>query len=415
MRHLSLRICLSLSLLFTVFTGCSKNPAQPEENTTHEAGYLFSVQEISVYTPAQITQLLAFLDINHALSFRYDVRVIRIEYQTFNPRGAGVHASGAIMVPVTQDPLPLLSINHGTITRRTDVASEGPLNSVEGAVGLITASLGYLTCVPDFIGYGVSEEIHPYVHAKSLAIPIIDMVRATINFSVSTAVNTTPHLFLTGYSEGGYATLATQKEIEENYADEFSLAAVAPMAGPYDLAGVVDSILVQESYPSPVYIAFLLTAYNAIYQWDRLDEIFNPPYASMMPDLFDGTTSYSEINSVLPKEISSLLKQAFISDYLGGKETDIREAIAANTLLNWAPATQIRFFHGDADMDVPYDNAVRTLANLSALTSVPISLITIEGGTHESAGLPSILGMIDWFESIRAGLITAKYSLAQAQ
>jgi len=399
------QIFFTVSLLLILLSGCANNPVEPEEIPEREGGYIFSAQEISVYTPAQIGQILAILDITHGLSLTYDVKVIRVEYQTYNSNGRALHASGAVMVPVSAERLPLLAINHGTVTKRTDVASQGPLNAVEGVGGLITASLGYLTCVPDYIGYGVSQEIHPYVHAKSLAISIIDMIRATINYGQSEGMNMSTDLFLTGYSEGGYATLATQKEIEQNYTSEFNLTAVAPMAGPYDLAGVVDSVLSQESYPSPVYIAFLLTAYNEIYQWNRLDEIFNPPYASQMPGFFDGTKSYSEIHNALPQKITSLLKPAFVSAYLNGGEPAIRGAIEENTLLNWSPATQIRFFHGNADHDVPYDNVLRTIQNLTSRTSVPIELVTIEGGTHETAGLPSIFGMIDWFEQIKAGLL----------
>jgi len=398
------KIFITLTLLFIILAGCANSPVEPEEMPERERGYLFSAQEISVYTPAQIEQILAILDIDHSLSLNYDVKVIRVEYQTTGSSGQGLCASGAIMVPVTTESVPLLAINHGTVTKRSDVASQGPLNAVEGVGGLITASLGYLTCVPDYIGFGISQEIHPYVHAKSLALSIIDMIRATINYGQSAGINTATDLFLTGYSEGGYATLATQKEIETNYASEFNLTAVAPMAGPYDLAGVVDSVLSQESYPSPVYIAFLLTAYNAIYKWDRLDEIFNAPYASQLPGFFDGTKSYSEINNALPEKITSLLKPAFVSAYLNGDEQEIHTAIEENTLLNWSPATQIRFFHGNADQDVPYDNVLRTMMNLTSRTSVPIELITIEGGTHETAGLPSIFGMIDWFESIRVDL-----------
>jgi hypothetical protein len=398
------KIFITLTLLFIILSGCANSPVEPEEIPERERGYLFSAQEISVYTPAQIEQILAVLDIDHSLSLNYDVQVIRIEYQTIGSSGQGLHASGAIMVPVTTESVPLLAINHGTVTKRSDVASQGPLNAVEGVGGLITASLGYLTCVPDYIGFGVSQEIHPYVHAKSLAVSIIDMIRATINYGQSAGINSAADLFLTGYSEGGYATLATQKEIETNYASEFNLTAVAPMAGPYDLAGVVDSILSQDSYPSPVYIAFLLTAYNAIYKWDRLDEIFNAPYASQLPDFFDGTRSYSEINNALPEKINSLVKPAFVSAYLNGDEKEVHEAIEENTLLNWSPATQIRFFHGNADQDVPYDNVLRTVTNLRSRTSVAVELVTIEGGTHETAGIPCIFGMIDWFEQIKAGL-----------
>ncbi len=392
---LILIVCLILNF------SCDKASVNPESAPVYERGHLLDTEELATYTPEQITQILNFLNIDHNLIFKYTVKVIKIEYQTTDSKGTLLRASGAIMVPVTSGIIPVLSINHGTVIKRTQVASEGAMNSVEGVGGLMTASLGYLTCVPDYLGYGVSKELHPYVHAKSLAISIIDMIRATIHYGKTEDLNLSGHLFLTGYSEGGYATLATQKEIEEDYSYEFELIAVAPMAGPYDLARVVHAVLSQDNYPSPVYIAFMMTAYNEIYGWDRLEDIFNSPYVSMMPGFFDGTRSYSDVNNQLPKKVSTLLKPEFISNYLNGREPEIKNAMEENTLLDWSPNTRIRFFHGDADEDVPYSNVLNTINRLTNQTEVDIDLVTIKGGTHESSGLPCIFGMIDWFEQIR--------------
>ncbi len=199
------------------------------------------------------------------------------------------------------------------------------------------------------------------------------MIRATIRYSDIESIDITKHLYLTGYSEGGYATLATQKEIEEFYSTEFELIAVAPMAGPYDLSGVVDTIMSKDTYPSPVYIAFMMTAYNDIYGWNRLNDIFNSPYASMMEDFFDGTISYSDIHNQLPNKLTSLLKPQFVSDYLNGDEPEIKNAMEENTLLNWSPQTQIRFFHGNADEDVPYSNVLNTIDKLKSQTDQEIT------------------------------------------
>ena len=62
-------------------------------------------------------------------------------------------------------------------------------------------------------------------------------------------------LFLEGYSEGGYVTMAAVKEIEENLSHEFNITMSFPMAGAYDLSGVlVDLMLSEEVYPDPYYL-----------------------------------------------------------------------------------------------------------------------------------------------------------------
>ncbi len=408
MTELYMNICrsklplfLSSLLFFLLLTGCDNSIEPPTEPEVRERGFVFSAQPTASFTPMQIEQIMTSYGINHDLQFSYSVNVFKVEYQTITAAGTPIHASAALMIPVTTTPVPVLSIQHGTVTGRYEVASTGPLNSVEGVVGLLTTSLGYLTAVPDYPGFGVSGTMHPYVHARSLTLPVIDMLRAAYRYAQNSGINLSEELYLTGYSEGGYATLATQMEIEANYAGEFQLTAVAPMAGPYDLAGCVRIILDNEFYAHPAYIAFLLTAYNNIYQLNRLGEIFQMPYAAMMPGLFDGSKTYAEINRQLPTTIRSLLKPEFVDDYLAGNDTDLKQAVEENTLLNWSPVTPIRFIHGDADEAVPYSNVLTTLENLSSRSGVSIELVTIEGGTHESAGIPAVLGMIEWFQMIR--------------
>lgn len=317
-------------------------------------------------------------------------------YQTVDAKGNYIQASGAIMLPAEGKNLPLLSLHHGTETKREMVASVSPYNSVEGLAGLMIAATGYLCCLPDYPGFGVSDVLHPYIHAHSLSIASIDFLRAAKSYFGEKAISLNGQLFLTGYSEGGYVALAVQKEIEQNYATEVNITAVAPMSGPYDLAGTVKTILQQSTYNSPAYIAFLITAYNEIYNWNRLQEIFNDPYGEKMPGLFNGSKTFGEINSQLPVNIAELLRPNFIHNCLAENDTEFISAIEENSLLNWKPIAPIRFIHGDADDTVPYQNALSAVENLRANGGTNIELITLEGKNHATAGMPAILGMVEW-------------------
>ena len=71
-------------------------------------------------------------------------------------------------------------------------------------------------------------------------------------------------LFIAGYSEGGYATMATVKEIEENYND-INITMSFPMAGAYDLSGtMVELMLSEEVYPDPFYLPFFIPPYFSL-------------------------------------------------------------------------------------------------------------------------------------------------------
>jgi hypothetical protein len=49
----------------------------------------------------------------------------------------------------------------------------------EGGLSLIFAARGYVVVAADYVGLGVSETFHPYLHAESEATAVVDALRAT--------------------------------------------------------------------------------------------------------------------------------------------------------------------------------------------------------------------------------------------
>lgn len=369
-----------------------------DESENLERGDIINTTLINTYTPGEINQLWTNMGIPKILTPHHTVDAIRMVYQTIDGRGNPVQASGAFMVPVTDQSLPMLSLQHGTESKRNLVASESPLNSVEGVAGLYMGSLGYLICIPDYLGFGISTQMHPYCHAAANTPAIIDLIRAARRYCQENGISWNQELFLTGYSEGGYMTLATHKQIEQYHSDEFNLIAVAPMAGPYDLFGTARTVFQANQYVNLGYIGYLLTAYDAIYGWNRLADIFNPPYDTLMPELFNGHYTWDQITDQMPASFSALIKPDFRNNFLNGNETEVITALQENTLLNWSPQTPIRFYHGDADLVVPYQNALTAMNNLRNNGAVNISLVTIYGGNHGSSAPDCFLEMILWFD-----------------
>ena len=246
--------------LIVGFWGCQDNRIV-DPPASFNRGDIISATTLGIYSPEAIQQMLSSMNAVLPFSLTDSVAIISVEYMTVDSDNNQEHASGAVLIPLNKtNPHPLLSLQHGTETKQDLVASQSPLNSVEGIVGLVLASLGYVTVVPDYLGFGVSDVMHPYLHASSLVPCVIDLMRASRTYCSNNGIALDGRVFLTGYSEGGYTTLAAQKTIEQNYSDEFNLTAVAPMAGPYDLYGMMLNLFQQGEYSTPAYIAFFLTA-----------------------------------------------------------------------------------------------------------------------------------------------------------
>lgn len=390
-----------LPIFFLVLISCrseSDLPVEPDP-ILRTRGALLKFEKTNEFSAELIEQFLNSLTSTQPvyLDALYDVEIYKAVYLTRDYNGNIVEASGALFLPKGKDTLSVASIHHGTQTKRDRVGSVSPFYAPEG---LASASLGYFTLVPDYLGLGESEIVHPYHHQKSSAEPVIDFIRAGREFARKNNILLNGQIFLAGYSEGGFVTLAALKEIEQNYSNEITVAACAPMAGAYDLNLTAKTIIQSGTYNQPSYLAYFLVAYNEIYGWNRLSDFFNSPYAENLPSLFDGTKTTDQINSQLTTVLSQLFKQNFISAYLNGTETTVTESFRENSLLNWVPSTPIRFYHGDADEYVPYENSV-VAKNYFLSHGGNVDLVTIPGGTHGSSVLPSILGAIEWFETIR--------------
>lgn len=398
---------LIIGLLFSVIIiSCDKSD-NPVEPVSKEQGALISTSYLGTFGASLIKQLVSSYDPTGfgSVMFTYDVDVFKIVYNTVDTKGQITIASGALFLPTGKNNLSIASIQHGTQTKRTSVASVNPLN---GAEGLIGASLGYFVVMPDYLGLGESVMVHPYHHQKTSAATVIDMIRAGRAYASSKNISLNGQVFLLGYSEGGYVTMAAQKEIEKKYSNEIKLAASAPMAGAYDLNLTAQKIIAQSTYNQPSYLAYFMAAYDQIYGWNKLADIFNSPYAERMNSLFDGTKTTTEINAQLTSNIAQLFKQSFKDSYLNGTFKLLTDAFNENSLLNFKPVTPTKLFHGDADEYVPYENSERA-RDYFVSQGVNVELITIKGGTHLSSAVPSVIAAIQWFESLR---LKKEYKLA---
>ena len=149
-----------------------------------------------------------------------------------------ITASGLVCTPDADGDYPVLSFQHGTITDNSTAPSENPVELNNQLVELI-ASMGFIVVIPDYPGFGESAQIpHPYLIKEPTVQSVVDMLRAvkeTTSHSEFEGKGIKDEYYLFGYSQGGWATLATHKALELDYHDEFDLAGSFCGAGPYNI------------------------------------------------------------------------------------------------------------------------------------------------------------------------------------
>lgn len=390
-----------IALLFCA-GGCSDDKANPQPG---DEQFLVSAEFVYSTTAQQLKLLaqLSGLDVDPN-EFLYDIEIYKVTYTTLY-NGNSINASGLIALPQTNQEVGMLSFQHGTITSYADAPSNFSPSDYNTISYAAMASVGFIGVIPDYLGFGSSSSVlHPYYVEDLTASSVIDMLKAATELSQQKNIAFNGKLFLAGYSEGGYATMAAHKSIEEDGLDGFSLIASFPGAGAYDIKGVQKHIFSLDDYNDPHYLAYIARAYQVHYQHtDLLTDFFKEPYASRIPGLFDGQKEAGEINAQLTTKISDLIQQ----DVLNNIDTDpdyayLVDAFNDNSLTDWAPGIQMFMYHGLSDETVPYQNSVDTFDKLLAngtSTSV-ISLTSLEG-THSSAVEPYIANLIEKLLSLK--------------
>lgn len=392
----------ALSILFVLVlltaTRCDNNgeqtlPRQPGSLVSVTATASYSYQQLRVYT-----DFLGLDDFSELIS--YDVQVYKLVYYTrFNE--TDVTASGLLFVPrnLTYG-APIVSIHHGTTFRKDDVPSvSGEFSGVE-----LLASAGYIAIMPDYLGYGESAEVfHPYYDREHSARTVTDMISATAEFLTRETIPLDERLFLAGYSEGGYVTMAAAQAIEAGALPEFSLTAVAAGAGGYDLPHMLSALIEADEYDYPAYIAFLIMAYNNTYNWGLpLNYFFREQYASVLEEYMTGQYGDGAINPKLPSSVSELLNPDFFAGLMDTEgEPAFKQALAMNSVSEWLASSPIRLYHGTNDAVVPYSNSEKTLESMTAAGSSDVSLTAIPGGDHGNSLIPMLIMTIPWFEELR--------------
>ncbi|MDH5398353.1 MAG: lipase family protein [Cyclobacteriaceae bacterium] len=391
------RLLFSVIALAFIFVACNREP-EPAPIL-----YYAGSEKILNYEAADIKNIFSFGGLNDlATQVKYEIRVYKFRYYTVYD-GERIEVSGLLSMPVTTDALPMVSLQHGTIATHRDAPS---VNWGDYTQLCWFASLGYIIAIPDYIGFGESSDIlHPYYHQGYTAGAVVDMLKGVEEFVDLEKMNFNGDLFLAGYSEGGYATMAAHKAIESENPEGFNLVASAPAAGGYDLFHMQSYFTSQDTYNEPFYIAYVAMAYKNVYGWSHpLTEIFNEPYASKIPELFDGLHSASQINGALTRNMNELFqpdfKNLFNSD---PKFKDLREAFKENSLTDWVPQSKMLMYHGTADITVPYSNSESTYQHLlnGGASSETIELLPLDSATHYTGFYPYLLDVLKRFEALK--------------
>jgi pimeloyl-ACP methyl ester carboxylesterase len=364
--------------------------------------HLNSVEFISSVSAAEISERLDY-DLNNG------VRFYKINYHTTGSDGMPDIASGLIVIPDNMaNEFALVIYHHGTSAAKDQVPSS--LNLDYEAYAFIGAS-GFAVLAPDYLGMGDSRGFHPYVHRKTQASASIDMLLAfhewlgNVNYSVN------EKLFLTGYSQGGHASMSTHQELELLYSTEFNVTAATHLSGPYSFSVIMrDLMFSQNDYLFLGFIPYVILGYQEVYGniYENLSDIFQLEFIPFIEDFYNGEINLVELTIALlfasiqnygNRYPVTLFNPDLVNDMTTNDNHPINVILRENDTYNWAPQAPTRIFYCLGDEMVPYENSI--LADSVLQANGAFDLVTKNLNSemgHGECVFPALMETIEFFK-----------------
>ncbi len=388
---------------------------------------LFSGSSATAQTVVEVTQqnrVTAFSLTLLGIPAEFDVNNYVILYTSTDPFGNLDTLSGLITVPEQTDfALPLTVYNHGTVRDRELVPSRLPPpfsffseRTIIHAIG----SNGYITLSPDYFGLGDNPGLHPYVHRDSEARAGRDLLTAARVWLDEEDIAYNEQIFTTGYSQGGHASMALQRDLQLNPEAGTEVTAAAHLSGPYSISEVMVNTLFDPNLETESgFVVYAYISFNYVNQlFSDNGQIFVAEYVDLVDDFESEILNLGDFSLMLDARLAangdqitdvfqdSILQQLMEQDTATSR---IYRAIVENDTYRFAPDAPTLLVYCTEDEQVPFQNAL--LADSVMRTEFGATTVTLLNGGPEDHGgcvIPAVTGALSFFGPIaRRDLISS--------
>lgn len=376
------RIPSGLLALFvlSVLVSCGKK----DLFETKERGDLIEFSALGTLSKNEVVQAVTEFSVQDLV--QYDVSYYSLTYSTVYD-GKPIASRSLMLLPNGADSVVFTAYLHGTHVPLKVAGSEkqtpsnyrgGHENFLEVRdIALVLASAGYAVFMPDYIGYGITQDKeHPYVYYPEVFKSNIDGLLAAKDFMGQKGFPADNRLFITGWSQGAGACLSAHRYIQESYASDFTVVASSGLAGPYNFTAFLNDLFQKRDQE----VAIIPIYSWGVYTVNKFSSAKRPTDQFWSYPVFDQTSSLSTPSTIPNKVFNNF----FMAKIIDGSDAEMVNIIAANSFhQGWTPVGKVFLHHGDADEIVPYFNSVDAYNGLTAAGG-DVTFYSYPGGKHDS-------------------------------
>lgn len=407
--HLRLRhaaCALALCLVATLI------PSWAQEEVP-EPGQITELRYLGVSTPQQTQQLgnALYAQVGNPIA-SYEVERYELYFATQDFDHTPVIAKAMLYIPRMDEPTerPMYVFGSGT-TGVADVCAPSLEQPEVRRWGNYEAHMrsyaaqGFISIMPDYIGFNDPDRAHRYFSARAEAHVMLDAIRATYNFFQipfqdiqNITVSPSDAVFATGYSQGGHAAFSAA-DLRPEYAPEVPLTGIIGYGSTTNVA-----TLMREG---PYYAPYITYAYAQMYGYDT----FNPAEILASRWLDSLTTDVNrlcvdQMQSYYPFDRNQIYRPEFASALVNNQLAERFPGIYALLEENNAglsghglPALVI---HGEDDIVVS-NTAQSSFARSLCERGSAVRYMSLPGVRHRDTRPAGFRESISWMEQLAGG------------
>lgn len=334
----------------------------------------------------------------------YPVKLYRVHYRSVVPEldNRPTVASGLVAIPETgKAVMPMISYQHGTVFDRSYVPSN-PDASMETRVMLAAfAAQGYIVIGADYFGRGESDLPDSYLVRRSTQQATLDMLLTARDMMDQMRITPT-HLFLSGWSQGGWATTEFLHRLEETGIQPTAAAAASP---PVDIFLAMNRWLNNPQPIDAVYIpgcaVLQILAQEHYYQKSGLAALaIRPEYLEIARAFYDGKIDFETFAAQTPAKLPDFLRTDFArSGYVGA--SPYWQVLNTSPGYRMRSTTPLRVYYGGKDEVTPADIAFLPEQTQKIVGGAPVKTVYAgDEADHRGVFLFGVLDQKAWFDEL---------------
>ncbi|WP_298243328.1 alpha/beta fold hydrolase [uncultured Bradyrhizobium sp.] len=393
----------SLLLLVQLLAALS---AHAQEGQVVKLSASIEYQRIARWDADQLNKILqvdtpAFAGITTTYSpARNAVRLYRVTYSSVVPERGNkpTVASGLLAIPEDNGTsFPMVSYQHGTVYGKQEVPSF-PQQSPETQLMIAQfAGQGYVVIGADYFGLGTSAEPEGYMVKASHQQATHDMLIAS-RAVLDHLKLTTTKLFLAGWSQGGFVTMAMLEKLEQA---GIKVDAVATASAPVDAFVALNGFLnfPRKNDASWVNSLFILTAFS-------FENYYGVPglARSLIADAYYDVSRKAYMREPFnPADVPTDLHKLIRADYFDPQffaASAYGRLVAQTQAYRWIVKSPVRNYYGETDeaISVGLGQLAMTYQRAIGSGNPAVEAISTGSTSHRGTFATAVPKWKSWFD-----------------